>query len=252
MNKLLKYKGLIGIGVFLILTLILLTQKSCQNNNTIPDDTVISDSTSENIELDVKELKLKINNVRVTKYSNITQLTTDEYVKGNKGLYYAIDLKDSVSQTILLFPAGEYSYKDNEWTIIKALDNVKSTVWTGILKNVNYKIFIEGQADLAGDKTFSRKFLPNNLYNKVEYYPTYKSSSDKYYYDSTYKSKTLSEPLTNSDLPLLRASYLTEKLLTYGDIPKPIILEGEVKDKIGADYRNGKIILFIDMTGRRK
>lgn len=251
MSKILKYSGLIGLLVFFILAIFLLTQKSCQDKSNNPklDERIVNDSTSETTEFDVKELKIKMTNVRNSKYADIIQMTTNEYVRGNKGFYYAMDLKDSISQTILLFPAGEYSYKDNEWKVVKSLDNIKTTVWTGILKNVNYKIFIEGQADQTGDETFSRKFLPQNKYNFISFYSTYKSKTDsKFFYDSIMTTKTLTEPLKNIDLPLLRASFLSEKLSSYGDIPKPIILEGEVKDKVGADYRNGKIILFVDTS----
>jgi hypothetical protein len=255
MNKILKYSGLFGLIVFFILAVYLLTQKSCKDNSNKPilDGRIISDSIIETSEIDVKELKIKITNVRNSKYAEITQMPTYEYVKGNKGIYYAIDLKDSATQTIILFPAGEYSFNENEWSVIKSLDNVKSTVWIDILKNVKYKIFIEGQADKTGDKTFNRKFLPKYKYDSVRFHPTIKSIlGNTFYYDSATITKILIEPLKNIDLPLLRASYLADKLSSYGDIPKPIVLEGEVKEKVGADYRNGKILLFIDTTKQIK
>jgi len=255
MSKLLKYSGLIGTVAFLILAIFILTQRSCEkkNSNFISNDKVISDSTSSSTELEFENWKLKINDTKVNKYRDIYQIPTDEYVKGNKGIYLAIDLKDSISQTIILFPSGEYSFRDNEWKVIKSLDNVKSTIWADIPKSIKYKIFIEGQADITGDKTFSRKFLHNYVFDKIDYYSTFKSfSKSEIQYDSTSTTRNLFEPLKNTDLPLLRAAYLKKKLLQLDVKTKPLILEGEVTDKIGADYRNGKIILFVDTSRIQK
>jgi hypothetical protein len=264
MDKLLKLLGVsgitavLGIIVIFIFGLYILIQRSCDKGTLNPklEDRIINDTKHNTYDFDLMDLKLKVNEYRDTKYADITEMTNHEYVKGNIGIYYSVDLKDSDSPapTVILFPAGEYSYKDNDWKFVKSLDNVKATVLSGILKGKKYKIFIEGQADKAGDNTFTRKFLPNYAYRKIDFYPTYKSNiSTTFFYDSTPTTVTLTEPLKNTDLPLLRASYLNEKLLRYGDeIPKPIILEGEVKNGVGAEYRNGTIILFIDTTQNQK
>jgi hypothetical protein len=261
MDKLLKLLGVsgittvLGIIVIFVFGLYILIQRSCDKGTLNPklEDRIINDTKRNTYEFDLTDLKLKINEYKSTQYAEIIPMPQSEYVKDNIGLYYSIDLKDSDS-IVILFPAGEYSYMDNDWKFINSLGKVDETILSGILKNTKYKIFIEGQADIVGDKTFTRKFLPKHTYNRIEYYPTYKSNvASKFFYDSNPTTKVLTEPLKNDNLPLLRASYLNEKILEYGrHIPKPIILEGVVKDDVGEDYRNGKIILFIDKTQNQK
>ena len=205
-----------------------------------------SDSINIKIKVDADKLLFEINANRKTTYYEITQIPNKEYVKGYSGSYFIIDLKDAVSQTILLFPAGEYTYSENEWRFVKALDNVKSIIWSGILKNTDFKIFIEGQADSNGNTSFQRESDTKYVFHSIQYCPTYKSeNSSRICYDSNRSTKIFSKSLHNSDLPLLRAAYLNELLLIYGHIPTPVILEGNVENKNGEIYRNGKIILFI-------
>ena len=58
-------------------------------------------------------------------------------------------------------------------------------------------------------------------------------------------SRNITEPITNKDLPLLRASFLKTKIEQYSFIPEPELLEGNANMNIGKQYRNGKIILFL-------
>src|SRR5882757_3688260 len=101
MNKIFKYSTIISIVFFLILALILLFSRACQsekvNNNPGLNRRLISDSESFSVKFDVTKTRMELNEVRVQKFSNVIQIPNNQYVRGNIGLYYVIDLKDTVS-----------------------------------------------------------------------------------------------------------------------------------------------------------
>jgi hypothetical protein len=210
------------------------------------DNIISSDSISRKINIDVKKFIVQIQEIRETRYHHIVQIPDTEYVEHNKGRYFIIDLKDTISGKVILFPEGEYTFNNNDWLVLSAFDEVYNTIISKISKNVKCKIFIEGQADKKGDNSFVRTFEPGFAFTQIVYNPKVLKTNDRFIsYSNREDTLLLKEPLRNSDLPLLRGNFLKIKISQYPEMPQLVLLEGGVSSKTGPEYRNGKILLFI-------
>lgn len=173
-----------------------------------------------------------------------------EIVKGERGKYFYINLYQSDYEKILTFPSGGYVIND-----INKYENALAEFGENIIKILQksqfrqgYKIYIKGSADILGNQTFKTVF--NNLfrYNRVCYYPHYKQSSSLFV--TKEMCVNIIEPITNDELPNLRAAFIQEKFENFyaPSIEKPKILEGTVTLDISEVDRNVVLLLFLPET----
>lgn len=183
-----------------------------------------------------------------------------EIVRGYRGKYFLVHLKHAISKRRLEFPAGRYyldDFADYKDALGEFGQKVIRTIDAGEGKFA-YRVFVKGQADLLGNETFRANFASDFRFNEVCFFPAYQNSS-------TFSPETLcesiSEPITNADLPNLRAKFLHDRIGTYlnelfapfitgkGALAQlasgPTILDGNVSLQISDQDRNAILFLFL-------
>lgn len=194
----------------------------------------------------VEEVREKLNAIYSTKHFEIFRYTGDELVQGYQGIYYWIDIKDAVAGEPIKFEEGEYTIEDYSKKFLKSINKFGDEVLKKLKHKVPYKIFIKGQADRLGNKTFSRSFDPDFRPGKIKYYERLKGGGDTKFLPSIGITQA-KEPIYNRDLPNLRAAFIQKK---FHDLYKEergltAILEGDVALEISEEYRNAILILWV-------
>lgn len=171
----------------------------------------------------------------------------DEVVEGYRGRYFQVQLKDASKKVKLLFGPGEYymdkgDFRDNYGSVIgafvtEALHALRKAERDGI------KLFVQGSADITGQKTFKGNLDGKFMYDRFSVLPI-KGDSDRF--ESEAEEVTIStKGFGNEDLPNLRGNFLREMISIYSRKLEPILLEGSVTDEVDKDDRNAVIYLFI-------
>jgi len=171
----------------------------------------------------------------------------DEVVQGYKGKYFQVKLKDAEKNVKLLFGPGKYFIKKSDFR-----NSYGSTIGSFVAEALNFTkkdneskvvLFIQGSADIVGQKTFRGQLNNDFLYTNVTVLPQ-KDGSDSF--GETAISKEIpTKDFKNSDLPDLRGNFLKEMISVYSKNLKPILLEGAVKKEVDKGERNAVIYLFI-------
>ncbi|MEM9819673.1 MAG: hypothetical protein AAF985_01320 [Bacteroidota bacterium] len=174
----------------------------------------------------------------------------DEVVKGYKGRYFQVQLKDADKNVKLLFGPGEYYMDKADFR-----DNYGSTIGAFVTETLNamkksdrskIQLFVQGSADIVGQQTFRGKLDQNYYYEAVTVLPV-DGEGEGFLSDPS----TLEIPVKgfrNTDLPNLRGNFLREMIGIYSKKLQPVLLEGQVKDVANKDDRNAVIYLFIPET----
>lgn len=179
-------------------------------------------------------------------YWEATVHPDNELVRGFKGKYFEINLKDAEKNAKVLFNSGRYFIDQDVF-----LTNYGATLGSFVNEALYYikksdegkiKLFIQGSADIAGHETFRGKLDPDYNYEELMLLPL---DEDKEHFLG--ESETVEVSATsfrNDDLPNLRARYLKEILGAYSSKFDPIMLEGTVQESEGKEDRNATIYLF--------
>lgn len=170
----------------------------------------------------------------------------DELVRGYKGKYFEISLKDAEKNAKVLFRPGRYSMDKNTFRT-----NYGATIGSFVTEALHYvkkdrqetvKLFIQGSADITGNDTFRGRQDPKYRFEEITLLP---QDPDQEHFISEELTKEIPRTnFRNDDLPDLRARYLKEMIAAYTNKFDPIVLEGVVKDIVAEGERNAVIYLF--------
>lgn len=182
----------------------------------------------------------------------LREIQNNEVVKGLKGKYFYVNIFQADYHKLLEFPAGKY-FLDNFNLYGDAFSEFSNEVLKALSlnKDLHYEVFIKGSADHAGNKTFSASLNPDYYYKTVCYYEKFNDKNSLFIPNT--KCDTIKQPITNKDLPNLRANFLKEKYETIMTIYKsPIILDGNVELDISSKKRNVALILYFSEISNSK
>ena len=191
---------------------------------------------------DFQKLILSIENTDKTNNFEVIKLPYDEFIEGKKGAYFFIDIINSETNEIFFFEKGSYILEYDR-KFLKSLKLFKKKVLDDILENKKYEIIIQGEADKLGNNSFSRNQVTNFRIETVKYHKKIKNSNNLYSMNES--SISIPKIYSNKHLPYLRAKYLKQIVNnTIKDISTKII-EGKINSKIGEEYRNSRVYLYI-------
>lgn len=179
-------------------------------------------------------------------YWEASIIPEDELVRGYKGKYFEISLKDAEKKAKVLFSPGRY-YMDN-----KAFrSNYGATLGSFVNEALLYlkksdegqvKLFIQGSADISGQNTFRGRLDSDFSYEEITVLPL--DEDQEHFLSEPQPLEIPANSFTNDDLPNLRGRYLKEIIGAYTEKFDPIVLQGTVKDFEGVEERNATIYLF--------
>jgi len=212
--------------------------------NVIPEDSLEPPDQS-----DITLQYLKNELERGNQYWQGVRFPSRNVVKDLEGYYWVIDIRDVKTGEILRFKTGEYTIDDFDKKFRDSLAKFTGRILRELIpKNIEYRIFIKGSADILGHDTFQRKFESSYEFKKVDVYQGVdRMAKYRYRYIQKYITDSITEPIRNGDLPNLRAKFMQLKLNeVYPELKGTTILDGDVEDRLGQEYRNVLILLFVD------
>lgn len=209
----------------------------------------------DNKDVSTKEVPI-IPNINVNVINNITnrfngeqnnyyiarQLPSDEIIKGQKGKYYQIDLKDSHTSKTIFFEAGKYEIPTFDVDFGKALSQLILDINKLNQNNINCKIYTLGKADLLGSKSFKStlpKSLDLNIHRQI--------SKGAEIFETSESQVSIPIVFGNEYLPNLRANFMKERITAMANGSNRVeILEGSVVGKVDTYFRNTTILVFLE------
>ena len=137
----------------------------------------------------------------------------------------------------IFFEAGQYVISSFNELFLESLTHLKREVLNKIDLSSDYKLYIKGSATKL---PYKGDFIEEYEYRKVKIHPLGYSKES---FLSTTKTEFISAPISNKNLPNLRAEFIRQKIKTSFDINSEI-LEGVPTERINDSDRNVSIFLY--------
>ncbi len=188
---------------------------------------------------DLVQLRDKLAAQLTTPNYDVNVYPNKELVQGQRGRYYAVDLKNAKSGIRYYFESGKYTIDRSIPEFRESLNAFIKDVLTKLDGNVNYQLLVRGRADAA---PWQGKFDPAHVYQQIKYMRS--AGDDRYLSDMG--EDHLTGALRNENLPNLRAAFLAELIADNFSVKPPMILEGGVSPKTGDKDRNAEMFLYVD------
>lgn len=202
-----------------------------------PASTASADNTRELLQLRDRMA------VRMNEPSYAIELHPDnEMIKGRRGKYYAIDLKDAEAGIRFQFEGGRYVLDRRSDAFRSALNKFLADIVTKLQGNVSYDLLVRGSADITAFRN-TRQLEPSFPYQRIKYM-TAIPGGDRY--STVLGEQLIGQNIRNEDLPNLRAAFLQDLIGKNYPVQPPIVLEGAVTKKADNNDRNAEIFLFVN------
>ena len=169
---------------------------------------------------------------------DVDVLPERELISGRSGKYYVVSLKNADNAVKFTFPNGQYTLPKSNRALSKTLRSFSRDILNRLHGQVDYQLFVRGSATRSN---FTGKQANDHRYSQISYLP---SLSDNRY-ESSPNTQFFTQEINNNDLPNLRAAFLQELVAQSYPVKKPIILEGEVTDKLNPSDRSVSLILYV-------
>jgi hypothetical protein len=171
-----------------------------------------------------------------TKFYQVTLLPERELIVGKVGTYFSVRLQDGAGAQFV-FAKGRYNIPASEAAIRNAIDRVATDILQVLNGEADYELFIRGGAD--AEPFVGTGELPAALSTV-----TYLARTDGGKYAAGLSEQTFHVPLSNGDLPILRAAYV--RSLIQGKLaPLRLDVLHNVPSEGGDQERTVELILYV-------
>jgi hypothetical protein len=209
-------------------TLRRLLELTAKNRKATPDETA-----------ELMKLKDRLNTTMQTPNYDVSVYPDPELIKGRRGKYYIIDVKDAEQGARYFFQGGKYTISTRQEQFRSSLNTFVKDVLEKMQGRVEYQLMVRGSAD---SKPWRGQFEAGHEYKNLRYLKAI--GGDKYVNETS--DIVLGTPLNNGDLPNLRAAFLQKVVGSVYPVKEPVILQGIVSDKVSDGDRNVELILFVN------
>jgi hypothetical protein len=209
-------------------TLRRLLELTAKNRKATPDETA-----------ELMKLKDRLNTTIQTPNYDVSVYPDPELIKGKRGKYYVIDVKDAEQGARYFFQGGKYTISTRQEQFRSSLNTFVKDVLEKMQGRVEYQLMVRGSAD---SKPWRGAFEQGHEYKNLRYLKAI--GGDKYVNETS--DVILGAPLTNGDLPNLRAAFLQKVVGSVYPVKEPVILQGVVSEKVSDNDRNAELILFVN------
>ena len=191
---------------------------------------------------DLKRLRDQMAAQMQTDHFDVSTYPDNELIRGQKGRYYVIDLKDASANGVRFqFEPGKYVISARQKRFRKALNELAQKILQQVDGKVEYRILVRGSADAS--PTFRGRFEPDHEYTNIRYM----RNLGRERYVNEFGTMQIDGPtFKNSDLPNLRAAFLQDTVVKVYPLNKPVILEGSVTSRVDQSDRNVELMLYIN------
>jgi hypothetical protein len=209
-------------------TLRRLLELTAKNRKATPDETA-----------ELMKLKDRLNTTVQTPNYDVSVYPDPELIKGRRGKYYVIDVKDAEQGARYFFQGGKYTISTRQEQFRSSLNTFVKEVLEKMQGRVEYQLMVRGSAD---SKPWRGQYEPGHEYKNLRFLKAI--GGDKYVNEIS--DIPLGTPLNNGDLPNLRAAFLQKVVGSVYPVKEPVILQGVVSDKVSDGDRNAELILFVN------
>jgi hypothetical protein len=209
-------------------TLRRLLELTAKNRKATPDETA-----------ELMRLKDKLNTTIQTPNYDVSVYPDPELIKGRRGKYYIIDVKDAEQGARYFFQGGKYTISTRQEQFRSSLNTFVKDVLEKMQGRVEYQLMVRGSAD---SKPWRGQFEQGHEYKNLRYLKSI--GGDKYVNETS--DMVLGTPLNNGDLPNLRAAFLQKVVGSVYPVKEPVILQGTVSGQVNDGDRNAELILFVN------
>ena len=209
-------------------TLRRLLELTAKNRKATPDETA-----------ELMKLKDRLNTAIQTPNYDVSVYPDPELIKGRRGKYYVIDVKDAEQGARYFFQGGKYTISTRQEQFRSSLNTFVKDVLEKMQGRVEYQLMVRGSAD---SKPWRGQFEPGHEYKNLRFLKAI--GGDKYVNETS--DLVLGTPLNNGDLPNLRAAFLQKVVGSVYPVKEPLILQGTVSSQVSDGDRNAELILFVN------
>jgi hypothetical protein len=209
-------------------TLRRLLELTAKNRKATPDETA-----------ELMKLKDRLNTTFQTPNYDVSVYPEPELIKGRRGKYYVIDVKDAEQGARYYFQGGKYTINTRQEQFRSSLNTFVKDVLEKMQGRVEYQLMVRGSADA---KPWRGQFEQGHEYKNLRYLKSV--GGDKYVNETS--DIILGTPLNNGDLPNLRAAFLQKVVGSVYPVKEPLILQGAVSGQVSEGDRNAELILFVN------
>lgn len=191
----------------------------------------------------VLALQEKMSGVGIeTDYYSLKIIPTDELVRGHKGKYYAVALKDARRKQRLYFPSGRY--------VIRKFDNRFKASFSAFARDVlakfggglDYNFYVRGSASAVPMRR-SLKLAKDFKIHGIDFLP---KAAEGVYDGNRRSSLDIPPRYGNEELPYLRAAFLKRAVEQFVPFAQPTILESEVSQSRSRKQQFAEFLLFVE------
>jgi hypothetical protein len=175
-------------------------------------------------------------------YFDLRVIPTDELVKGKKGTYYAVYLRDAKRKRRFQFSGGRYVIKRFDTRFRAALASFTRKVLAPLHGGLDYALYVRGSASsrpMRRERKMDEKFA----FEKVDFMH---AAGEEFYDANRSSSKTFADRYGNEELPYLRAAFLQKVVGDTIPFARPKMLESIVSDSRSRKEQFAEILLFVD------
>jgi ribonuclease HI len=188
---------------------------------------------------DLSALKAQYESPVLTSHYNISLYPDEELVKGKKGRYYLIDVKNSANGLGFKFDGGRYVIDRNLPEFKTSIDMLVQELVSKLDGKVDYQFMARGRAD---NSAWKGRFAPGHVYSSIKYLPSTKDAK----YDGAMTEETLDgRKLGNQNLPNLRGEFMSRLVGQAYPAKAPIVLQGVVSPQQDSNKRGSELILYV-------
>ena len=207
---------------------------------TIAGATLQCERRPEELSSDLLRLRDRMGAQMKTESYDVSTYPDNELIRGKRGRYYVVDIKDAAQGVRFHFDAGKYTIATRQEQFRSSLNKFVQDILEKVHGKVDYQIFVRGSADSA---QFRGRFEPGHEYRNVRYLRTL--GGDKYG-NELGTLRIDGNSIQNTDLPNLRAAFLQRVVGSVYALSEPVILDGSVTSKVAQADRNAELIVFLN------
>ena len=176
-----------------------------------------------------------------TNFYELSVIPTNELVKGRKGKYYAVFLRDARRKRRFQFPGGRYVIERFDSRFQESIAAFTRDVLAPLQGGLEYQLYVRGSASSRPMRR-ERKQDKDFPFEKVEFL---KAAGEELYDANQPASVSFNESYGNDELPYLRAAFLQKVVGDTIPFATPQRLESTVSDSRSRKEQFAELLLFV-------
>ena len=176
-----------------------------------------------------------------TNFYELSVLPTNELIKGKKGQYYAVYLRDARRKRRFQFPGGRYVINRFDTRFRASIAAFTREILAPLQGGLEYELYVRGSASSRPMRR-TRKQAKRFKFDRVQFL---KSAGDEVYDANNTLAVTFDERYGNEQLPYLRAAFLQKVVSDTIPFAAPTMVESTVSESRSRKEQFAELLLSV-------